>query len=224
MALQQTIGSVTPHVHVILNQLRIPLADFAALGVDLRSCASCSCASARAGADDGLDPARRRPLPGGRHRARRRWATGWPRPPRRKHRDHAARPGGRCSGCPARRRGARPRRPPRRCARLPRSPGRACAAAASRSPARRPRAREPSRRSSSACSSLRESCRFARIDGTLGRTMPCSSRVGLAARGTTKWTLRLSRRWRRALPARPPGDRRGRGQRATAPVRSLRVR
>jgi hypothetical protein len=34
-ALEQTLGSTTAKVHVILNQIRVPLADFAAKGVDL---------------------------------------------------------------------------------------------------------------------------------------------------------------------------------------------
>jgi hypothetical protein len=34
-ALHQTTGSITPRVHIILNQIRVPLADFAAQGVDL---------------------------------------------------------------------------------------------------------------------------------------------------------------------------------------------
>jgi len=68
-------------------------------------------------------------------------------------------------------------------------------------------------------------CRFARIDGTLGRALPCSSPVGLAARGTSRWTLKLSRKLAkgtykvdlRAI------DAAGR-QRATAAVKTLRVR
>lgn len=35
-ALHPSTGSITPRVHVILNQIRVPLADFAAQGVDLR--------------------------------------------------------------------------------------------------------------------------------------------------------------------------------------------
>jgi hypothetical protein len=34
-ALEQTLGTTTPKVHVILNQIRVPLADFADQGVDL---------------------------------------------------------------------------------------------------------------------------------------------------------------------------------------------
>ena len=34
-ALHPTIGNITPRVHIILNQIRIPLSDFAAQGVDL---------------------------------------------------------------------------------------------------------------------------------------------------------------------------------------------
>lgn len=37
-------------------------------------------------------------------------------------------------------------------------------------------------------------CRFARIDGTLRRAMACSSPVALAARGTARWSLKLTRR------------------------------
>jgi dienelactone hydrolase len=37
LALHQTIGSTTTRVHIILNQIRIPVADFAAQGVDLHS-------------------------------------------------------------------------------------------------------------------------------------------------------------------------------------------
>ncbi len=37
LALHPTIGSITTRVHIILNQLRIPLSDFAAQGVDLHT-------------------------------------------------------------------------------------------------------------------------------------------------------------------------------------------
>ncbi|WP_231398485.1 alpha/beta hydrolase [Conexibacter woesei] len=36
-------------------------------------------------------------------------------------------------------------------------------------------------------------CKFLRANGTLGRTMPCSAPVGLAVHGTAKWSVRLKR-------------------------------
>ena len=39
-ALQPSVGDTTPKTHVVLNQVRVPLADFAAQGVDLTSVAS----------------------------------------------------------------------------------------------------------------------------------------------------------------------------------------
>ncbi len=68
-------------------------------------------------------------------------------------------------------------------------------------------------------------CRFARIDGTLGKALPCSSKVGLAARGTSRWTLRLSRAlatgtYKLDLRAIDAAGR----QRATTAVKTLRVR
>ncbi len=70
LALHPTIGSTTTRVHIILNQLRIPLSDFVAQGVDLKTLRQVQFRFGdRGAADVGLDRARRRPLPGGRDRA-----------------------------------------------------------------------------------------------------------------------------------------------------------
>ena len=70
-ALHQTTGGRRPtRTHIVLNQIRVPLADFAAQGVDLTSAAQARAAlRRRRQAGDRLDPALRRPLPGGRRRA-----------------------------------------------------------------------------------------------------------------------------------------------------------
>jgi hypothetical protein len=37
-------------------------------------------------------------------------------------------------------------------------------------------------------------CRFVRADGRLSRVAPCSTRFGLVAKGTDRWSVRLGRR------------------------------
>ena len=68
-ALHQTTGSTTARTHIVLNQIRVPLSDFAAQGVDLANVRKFELRFGGAGKPaTGLDPALRRPLPGGRRR------------------------------------------------------------------------------------------------------------------------------------------------------------
>ncbi len=84
-ALHQTTGSTTTRVHEVLNEVRVPLSDFAAQGVDLANLRKLELEFGGAGMPaTGLDPGLRRALPGGRRRT-----DGLHRQARRRRPDHA---------------------------------------------------------------------------------------------------------------------------------------
>ena len=176
-ALHQTTGGVTNRTHIVLNQVRVPLSDFAAQGVDLSALRKLELKFGGAGLPgDRLDPALRRALPGGG-----RGHEGLHRQARRRP---AHRPG---AGRRARRRGRRqpPSTAPRR-----RSPRRACVLCET---------------ASAAIASTRVVKRRLTVSGTTSPCAKAVkvtvAKVGSSRKSTLKTSLRSARWSRRPRPS-----------------------
>ena len=223
-ALHQSVGNITTRVHVVLNSVRVPLGDFAAQGVDLAHVIKLELRFGGAG----------KPATGSIELADVRFQESVTGPTAL--RDQMA------ADIAANAIAAAPRAPASavpdvvRVATASATPAAACPRVTLRS------TRLKGRRlsligSASGCASAVKAvvvslykpagkgCRFVRIDGSLGKALPCSSRVGLAARGTSRWSLKLTRAlakgtYKVGLRAIDAAGR----ERATVTAKTLRVR
>lgn len=230
-ALHQTVGNITTRVHIVLNSLRVPLGDFAAQGVDLAKVAKLELRFGGPG----------KPSTGSIQLADVRFQESVTGPTALRDQMAAAVAAKIVESTPRAPAGSVPDVVPVAAATTATTAGTAKAA-------RCPAARLTSTRlrgrrlalagSATGCAGAVKvvvvrlykpagggMCRFARIDGTLGKAKPCTSQVGLAARGTTRWTLKLSRAlakgtYRLDLRAIDAAGR----QRATATAKTLRAR
>ncbi len=225
-ALHQTVGNVTTRVHVVLNSIRVPLTDFAAQGVDLAQLSKLELKFGGPG----------KPASGSIELADVRFQESVSGPTALRDQAAADVAAKLVEDAPRAAAGSVPDVVRVAAA----APAKASAALCPTATLKQTRLR--ARRltlsgSAAGCGSALKTvivrlykpagkrCRFARIDGTLGRAMPCSSSVGLAARGTSRWSLKLSRALAKGtykVDVRAI-DAAGR-QRATAAVKTLRVR
>jgi len=196
-ALHPTVGNITTRVHIVLSSLRVPLGDFAAQGVDLARLAKLELRFGGPG----------KPATGSIELADVRFQEAVAGPTASRDQMAAATAAQIVERTPRAAPGAVPD-----VARVA-----AASSAVPSSAAACPTTRVTSMRlrggrlaltgSATGCASaavktvivrlykpVAGRCRFARIDATLGRAMPCASAVGLAARGTSRWSLKLSRR------------------------------
>jgi hypothetical protein len=195
-ALHQTVGNTTVRVHVVLNSIRIPVTDFAAQGVDLTHLTKLELKFGGPG----------KPATGSIELADVRFQESVTGPTALRDQMAAATAAAHIEATPRAAPGSEPDVVPVSDAPVPASIKAICAGPSVTSlRLRASRLAITGSAGGTGCSSAIRTvivrlfkttgtrCRFARINGTLGRAMPCSSRVGLAARGTSAWSLRITR-------------------------------
>jgi hypothetical protein len=193
-ALHPTVGNITVRVHVVLNSIRVPLGDFAAQGVDLAHVAKLELRFGGPG----------RPASGSIELADVRFQEAVGGPTSLRDAQAAAFAAQRIEATPRASAADVPD-----VVRVATTTAAAAGCPTARVTSVRVRARRVSLTGSAdagACASAVKSvvvrvfktagsrCRFASITGRLGKALPCSSPVGLGAKGTRRWTLKLTRR------------------------------
>jgi hypothetical protein len=192
-ALHQTVGNITTRVHVVLNSIRVPLGDFAAQGVDLTHVSKLELRFGGAG----------KPATGSIELADVRFQEAVSGPTALRDAQAAT--------TVARQIEETPRAPASEVPDVMKVASRAPLAAAcplvkvTSMRVRSGRLTLTGSAAPGACGAVKTvlvrvfrqagaRCRFAAISGRLGRAMACSSPVSLGARGTTRWSLKLTRR------------------------------